>query len=170
MINVDEIFKQKIIQSLDKKTGMPARIVKYKSEELGITLQTQRRDLTYPMVTFLLALEAMEKRDRKEYHKFRDVMAVAEAVYGCIPSDYPLLNRWWLAENGTKGEFDNKFWRLTPDGRRFLNENFKVKAYHYKVPHTNQLFWSQKKTTFKELENDYFTKNNRETWFNNNDV
>lgn len=167
-IDLRSVFKNLIIQSLNEKTGMPRKIVKFKTQETGVTLQSQRRDLTYPLCTFLFALRDMTNEDGQEYHEFRDVMAYAKKHYGYTPSDYPLLNRsnWWLAENGTKGAYENKYWHLTPQGKNFLNDpNFKVKAYFYPVPNTKEEIWSKKTTTLNEICKAFFSKNNGETWF-----
>ena len=126
--------------------------IMHKCDCCGVTFTCYRRDLTYIMCTFLMALRDMELSDGNEYHEFRLAIAFAYEHWKCTPSDYTVLARWKFLKT-IKG--NPKMKALTEKGHRFLNNELAVPPFHYKMPYDNSMLWSPKRITYIDLYKQY---------------
>ena len=129
-----------------------------------------RRDLTYPMASFMLALRDMRKRYNHSYFDFREVIRYCKEYYKTTPSDYALLeNRWLLITSNTAtGKKNEK--KLTKFGWRFIQNEMPVKMSHFINPLNKNVWFLPRKITMLELQNTLTEgKDDKQPFFNVDD-
>jgi len=156
MTNIENIFRQKI------KISNGAKKVEHHCTCCGVTFVATRRDLTYVIVTFLLALRDMGENN---YHPYRNVIKYAIDHYNCTPSDYSILDRWKLIDTKV-GRGNMKYKKLSEHGKRFLLNQLRVSEFHYQIPHSEAVMYSKPKTSFLALQSQYLKeKEKKEPFF-----
>ena len=148
---LNETFRHLIQLGNGKKT------VVYECPDCGCNFTAMRRDLTYVIVTFLISLHDMWKADGQDYHAYRDVIAFAVKNHQCTPSDYSILERWKLIDT-KPGINQGKYKKISANGYKFLCNELPVAAFHYQLPHCEEIMYSKEKITFKELRDAYLEK------------
>lgn len=161
------IVKQYLIDEMKNKK-YPKKL-KYFCSCCELYYTTTRRDMTYPLATFLLALEDLQKAYGMEHCYYRDVIKYAKDKYKCTPSDYSILHRWKLIKS-MEGVNGDKYKGLTEHGKEFINNNLRIYPSHYymidepkfiKNMDKNGLVIKDGKVTFREIELAYYEKEKR---------
>lgn len=139
----------------------------YRCSCCGMSYTTTRRDMTYPLATFLLALRDLHNSLNARYVEYRDVIKYAKDKYKCTPSDYSILHRWKLIKS-MEGVNGDKYKALTTHGRDFINNKLRIKPSHYQIMDStyfvlnrdkNKLVVGDGKILFSEIEYAYIEKN-----------
>lgn len=146
--------------------------VKYTCQCCELSYTTTRRDMTYPLATFLLALHDLSISLKTDYVYYRDVIKYAKDKYKCTPSDYAILHRWKLIKSmdGVNGD---KYKGLTEYGKAFIKNKLRIKPMHYQIldetkfylKYENNILVNDGRVSFKDVEAAYYEKDNKTPFF-----
>lgn len=147
-----QIFRDKLSLRNNQGELLTPDQVEHYCECCGVKFICYRRDITYVMVTFLMALRDMEESTGEEYHEFRKVIEFANQAWKTTPSDYSLLAHWKLIKS-IKGK--TKMKALTQAGREFIANKKAVSSFGYCIPHSETILWSKTKVYYLDLYKQY---------------